>query len=153
MPLWISDVLVVWRVVKQHRKSGRGCVFSVNERTVGTSYDTEFSIRLDPKPLLVITGLDKLRRRKLKQRPWLRCEATRTAALHKSRHLGSHGGHSEIIVWRDKGVDLKCEALFAYSSSERQLLSVVARIRAIITRPRCQSAAPIRTRGGGSWVL
>src|SRR5437899_787350 len=97
MLLWSSGVFVVLRVVEQRHKRGRGCVFSVNERTAATSDDAEFSVRLDPKSLLqlrLVTRLDKLRRRKLKQWPRLRCEATRTAALHERRHLSGHSGRS-----------------------------------------------------------
>ena len=97
MLLWSSGVFVVWEVVEQRHKFGRGCLFSVNERTAATSDDAEFSVRLDSKSLLqlrLVTGLNKLRRRKLKQWPRLRCEATRTAAFHERWHLSSHCGRS-----------------------------------------------------------
>src|SRR6516162_5978319 len=71
-------------------------MFSINEGTAATSDDAEFSARLDPESplqLRLVIRLDKLRRRKLKQRPRLRCEATGTTALHK---LSSHGGCPEI---------------------------------------------------------
>jgi hypothetical protein len=70
MLLWSSTVFGIWQIIEQCGKRGWGHMFSVNEGTAPTSNDAEFFVSLDsqsPLKLWFVTGLDKLRRRKLKQ--------------------------------------------------------------------------------------